>query len=109
MGQNRKKLRKKSYLIIHIPTSSRVSEVSERSERASERVSAAERASEASRAEQAQRVSGASERANGRASGPVLTSLFFFVPDHCVMIVGGSWCVEWVDVSECGGWVWFWK
>ena len=26
--------------------------------------------------------SGASERANGRASGPVLTSLFLFVPDH---------------------------
>ena len=38
-------------------------------------VSAAERASEASRAERANeasdRVSGASERANGRASGPV--------------------------------------
>ena len=27
-------------------------------------------------------VSGASERANGRARGPVLTSLFLFVPDH---------------------------
>ena len=29
-----------------------------------------------------ERVSGASERANGQASGPVLTSLFLFVPDH---------------------------
>ena len=28
------------------------------------------------------RVSGASERANGRASDPVLTSQFLFVPDH---------------------------
>ena len=28
------------------------------------------------------RLSGASERANGRASGPVLTPLFLFVPDH---------------------------
>ena len=27
-------------------------------------------------------MSGASERANGRASGPVLTSLFLFKPDH---------------------------
>ena len=27
-------------------------------------------------------MSGASEQANGRASGPVLTSLFLFVPDH---------------------------
>ena len=27
-------------------------------------------------------MSGASERANGRASGPVLTSLFLFVSDH---------------------------
>ena len=34
-------------------------------------------------------MSGASERANGRASGPVLTSLFLFVPDHsAVMGVG---------------------
>ena len=38
-------------------------------------MSAAERASEASRAEQAQRMSGASKRANGRASGPVLQSV----------------------------------
>ena len=28
------------------------------------------------------RVSGVRERMNGRASGPVLSSLFSFVPDH---------------------------
>ena len=31
-------------------------------------------------------VSGVSERVNGRASGPVLTSLFLFVPDHSVLV-----------------------
>ena len=42
------------------------------------------------------RVSGASERANGRASGPVLTSLFLFVPDHsdvttsCCFVLGSA-------------------
>ena len=46
MVQNRKKLRKNSHLIIHFPTSSGVSEVSER----------------------------ASEQANGRVSGSVLQS-----------------------------------
>ena len=30
-------------------------------------------------------MSGASERANGRAGGPVLTSLFLFVPDHSAL------------------------
>ena len=30
-------------------------------------------------------MSGASERANGRASDPVLTSQFLFVPDHSAM------------------------
>ena len=34
-----------------------------------------------------ERVSGASERANGRASGPVLTSLFLVVPDHSALAV----------------------
>ena len=53
---------------------------------ASERVSAGERAIEASRAEQAQRVNGASERANGRASGPVLQSVFLVVLAHSVMV-----------------------
>ena len=32
-------------------------------------------------------MSGASQRANGRASGPVLTSLFLFVPDHSARVV----------------------
>ena len=46
-------------------------------------MSAAEGASEASEASEASKqVSGAGERANGQASGPVLTSLFLFVPDH---------------------------
>ena len=47
MGQNRKKHRQNSHLINHFPTSEGVSE-----------------------------VSGASERANGRVSGPVLQSVF---------------------------------
>ena len=33
-----------------------------------------------------ERVSGANKRANGRASGPVLTSLFLFVPDHSASV-----------------------
>ena len=46
-------------------------------------MSAAEGASEASEASEASKqVSGAGDRANGQASGPVLTSLFLFVPDH---------------------------
>ena len=32
------------------------------------------------------RVSGASERANGRANGPVLTSEFFSIFDHSVPV-----------------------
>ena len=41
-------------------------------------------------------MSGASERANGRVSGPVLTSLFLFVPDHCAMgkIVLSVWLLS---------------
>ena len=56
---------------------------SERSEQASEQVRAAERASKASRVEQAQPVSGASERANRRASSPVLMSGFLVDMAHC--------------------------
>ena len=66
--------------IIHFPTSEGVSEVSER---ASERSGGRERSEQSGASE---RVSGASERANGRASGPVLTSLFLFVPDHSVVV-----------------------
>ena len=32
---------------------------------------------------------------NRRASGPVLTSLFLFVPDHSAAAVGGSTCDTW--------------
>ena len=53
MVENEKKHRQNSHLIIHFPTSEGVSE-----------------------------VSGASERANGRASGPVLQSVFLVVLAH---------------------------
>ena len=53
MVENRKKHRQNSNLIDHFPASEGVSE-----------------------------VSGASERANGRASGPVLQSVFLAVFDH---------------------------
>ena len=64
---------------IHFPTSEGVSEVSERR---SERSGGRERSEQSGASE---RVSGASERANGRAGGPVLMSLFLFVPDHSEM------------------------
>ena len=63
-------------LVIHFPPSLGVSA------QASKRMSAAERASEASRAEQAKKVSGVSERANRRVSGPLLPSGFLDVLDH---------------------------
>ena len=34
-----------------------------------------------------ERVSSASKRANERASGPELTSLFLFVPDHSALML----------------------
>ena len=37
------------------------------------------------------RTSGVSEQANGRASGPVLTFLFLFVPDHSAMWASSYW------------------
>ena len=49
------------------------------SERTSERSGGRERSEQSGASE---RVSGASERANGRASGPVLQSLFLTVIDH---------------------------
>ena len=54
------------------------------SERASEQMS--EHSGVRERSEQcgtSERVSGASERGNGRASGPVLTTRFLAVPNHC--------------------------
>ena len=61
---------------VHFPTSERVSEVSEQ---VNERSGGCEQSEQSGASE---RVSGASEQANRRASGPVLTSLFLFVPDH---------------------------
>ena len=48
-------------------------------------MSAAERASEASSAEQANEPAGESERVSGQASGPVLTSRFSAVLNHCAI------------------------
>ena len=63
MGQNRKKNHRiNSLLIIYFPTSKGVS-----------------------------KVSGASERANGRASGPVLQSVFLVLLAHCASVVFSSW------------------
>ena len=47
-------------------------------------MSAVERASKESRVELAQRVSGASKRANGRVSGPVLQTVFLVILAHSV-------------------------
>ena len=63
----------------HCPTSEGVSEVSER---ASERSGGREQSEQSGASE---RVSGASEQANGRASGPVLTSGFLIILDHSEM------------------------
>ena len=59
---------------IHFPTS----------EQASERSGGRERSEQS---EASERVSGASKRANGRASGPVLQSVFLAVLDHSVLIL----------------------
>ena len=68
-----KKQRKTSNLIIHLPTSEGVSEVSEQ-------MSGGREQSEQSEA--SERVRGASERANGQASGPVLQSGFLITLDR---------------------------
>ena len=72
MVENRKKHRQNSHPIIHCPTSEGVSKVSKRS--------GGREQSEQSKA--SEQMSGASERANGRASGPVLQSVFLAVIDH---------------------------
>ena len=74
MGQNRKKHRINSHLITHFPTSSGVSEVSKRTSEQSEYCGANKR------------VSSASERAIGEASGPVLQSVFLAVRAHCAAV-----------------------
>ena len=76
MVENEKKNTDK--IAIKSITIPEVSEVSERSE--------ARERSEQSGA--SVRVSGASERANGRASGPVLTSRFMAVLNHSGVVVG---------------------
>ena len=53
------------------------------SERTSERSGGRERSEQS---EASERVSGASERANGRASGPVLQSVFLAVIDHSEVV-----------------------
>ena len=58
-------------------------------------MSAAEGASEASSPEQ---VSSASERANERASGPVLQSVFLTVLAHCNT---GKFTVEYGNLTPC--------
>ena len=54
------------------------------SERTSERSRGRERSEQSIASKQ---VSGASEWANGQASGPVLTSLFLLVPDHSAAVL----------------------
>ena len=82
MGQNRKKHRMNNHLIIHYG-------VSKVSKRASERSEGRERSEQSGASK---RVSGASERANGRASGPVLTSVFLVILAHCevAISIGGG-------------------
>ena len=56
-----------------------------------------ERTSECSGGREQSEHSGASERVNGQASGPVLTSLFLFVPDHSASSLSpslGLWLCE---------------
>ena len=79
MVENRKKHRQNSHAIIHCPTSEGVSEMSERT---SERSRAREQSEQSGASE---RVSGACKRAKGRASGPVLTSVFFSIFDQSVL------------------------
>ena len=73
MGQKKGILRHRK---IHFPTSKGVSEVSERT---SERSGGRERSEQSGASE---RVSDVSERANGRASDPVLPSRFLVALDH---------------------------
>ena len=71
MVENRKKHRQNSHPIIHCPTSEGVSE-----------------------------VSGASERANGRASGPVLQSVFLAVIDHSARFFWLLGCLCYPSISR---------
>ena len=53
--------------------------------------------------EQSEQVSGASEWANGRASGPVLTSRFLFVPDHSALLPR-VWGLKIIDIFRAQRW-----
>ena len=69
--------------IIHFPTSDGVSD----------RSGGCECSGGCERSEQSgasERVSGASERANGRASDPVLTSRFLVDPDHSAAVAAAA-------------------
>ena len=78
VSQNRKKNTNKiAILSFSVPRARKWAKWA--SERASERSGGREQSEQSGAGE---RVSGASERANGRASGPVLTSRFLFVPDQ---------------------------
>ena len=81
MVENGKKHGQNSHLINHCPTREWAKWASERM---SERSGGRERSKQSGASE---RVSDASKWANRRASGPVLTSRFLFVPDHSVLAV----------------------
>ena len=76
MVENRKKHRQNSHPIIHCP-------MSEVSKQVNEWARGGPKQSEQSGA--SERVSGTSEQANGRASGPVLTSQFLADLNHSAM------------------------
>ena len=82
-SKTEKEHRKNSHLILHFPMSEGVSEVSEGVSKVSEQTSECSGACEQSEHGGASRwVNGASDRANGRASVPVLTSGFLVILDH---------------------------
>ena len=45
-------------------------------------------------------MSGVSERTNGRANDPVLTSLFLLVPDHSEVVAAAAEAAAWVEEEE---------
>ena len=81
MGQNRKKLRKNSHLIIHFPTSEGVSKVSERANEW------AQRRARAKRAVRSERTSERCEQTSKRTSKWPSTSV-------CILGCSGSQCID---------------
>ena len=90
MVENKKKHRQNSHPIIHCPTREGVSEVSERANKWAQRRARAKRAVWSKG--RSERCEWTSERANGRANGPVLTSVFFSIFDHSVLVVISLTC-----------------